>query len=50
MDEKQVTIEQVEREHLDEVNAGAHWAYVVAVIGLGFLLMLALIAWLGAST
>jgi hypothetical protein len=50
MDEKGITIEQVEREHLEEVNRGAHWAYVVGVLGTSFLLMLAFITWLGASS
>jgi hypothetical protein len=50
MDEMHVTIEHVEREHLREVRPGAHWAYLVGVLGISFLLMLALIAWLGASS
>jgi hypothetical protein len=50
MDEKRVTIEDVEREHLDEVNRAAHWVYVVAVLGISFLLMLGFIALLGAAT
>jgi hypothetical protein len=50
MDEKEVTVEQVEAEHLGEVSPGAHWAYVVGVLGISLLLMLALIAWLGASS
>jgi hypothetical protein len=50
MAEKDITIEQVEREHLEEVHRGAHWAYVVGVLGISFLLMLVLIAWLGGTS
>jgi hypothetical protein len=50
MSEKNITVEEIEREHMEEVKPGAHWAYVVGVLGISFLLMLALIAWLGASS
>ena len=50
MADKNITMEQVEAEHLNEVNPAAHWAYVVGVLSLSLLLMLALIAWLGASS
>jgi len=49
MAERDITVEEVEHEHLGEVNPAAHAAYVVAVIGIGSLLMLVLIAILGAS-
>jgi hypothetical protein len=49
MDEREVTVEQVAREHLAEVNRAAHWAYVAGVIGLGILAMLLLIALLDAN-
>jgi hypothetical protein len=42
-------MEEVEAEHLEEVNPAAHWTYLVGVLAISFLLMLALIAWLGAS-
>ena len=50
MSEKNITVDDIEREHMDEVKPGAHWAYVVGVLGISFLLMVALIAWLGASS
>jgi len=46
--ERTVAIDQVRQEHLAEVDEGHHWAYLVGVIVFGTLLMLALIAWLGA--
>ena len=49
MDERKVTVEQVEREHLAEVHVWAQWAYLAAVIGLGLLAMLLLVAVLDAS-
>lgn len=48
-DETQVSAETVEREHLNEVKAGAQAAYLLSVIVGGFLLMVALIALLGAT-
>ena len=48
MGESEITAADVEREHLQEVHQGAHWAYMLAVIALGFLAMLGLIAYLGA--
>ena len=50
MADRNITMEQVEAEHREEVNPTAHWAYVVGVLTLSLLLMLALIAWLGASS
>jgi hypothetical protein len=49
MDEREVTVEQVAREHLAEVHQPAQWAYIAGVIGLGLLAMLLLIALLDAS-
>jgi TRAP-type C4-dicarboxylate transport system permease small subunit len=49
MDERDVTVEQVEREHLAEVHQPAHWAYLAGVIGFGLVVMLLLIALLDAS-
>jgi hypothetical protein len=43
--DRDVTVADIEREHLDQV---AHWLYLAAVLGGGTLLMLGLIAWLGA--
>ena len=50
MCESEITAADVEREHLQEVHQGAHWAYMLAVIALGFLAMLELIAYLGAQS
>jgi hypothetical protein len=41
--EGNVTAAQVEREHLGEVNATRHWAYLLGVVGLGFLLTIVLL-------
>ena len=41
--------DRVREEHLNAVNVGAHWGYLLAVLIGGFLLMVALIAILGAS-
>jgi hypothetical protein len=49
MSEREITPEEIEREHLAEVHQGAQAAYVAAVLGISLLMMLALIAWLGAS-
>jgi hypothetical protein len=49
MDERRVTVEQVAREHLAEVHQRAQWAYLVGVLGLGFLAMLLLVALLDGS-
>lgn len=50
MSERDVNEDKVRSEHLKEVNAGTQWAYLFAVLLGGFLLMLALIALLGATT
>ena len=48
MNDRTIDVEQVRREHLAVVHAGAHWAYLVGVIALGTVAMLLLIAALGA--
>ena len=48
MRERDIDQEQVRDEHLKEVNPGAHWAYLLGIVGGGFVAMIALIAWLGA--
>jgi hypothetical protein len=48
-DEK-ITEVKVRNEHLREVNLPAHWAYLFGVLIGGLLLMVLLIALLGAST
>ena len=50
MSELDVNEDEVRSEHLEEVNAGAQWLYLFGVLLGGFLLMLALIALLGATT
>ena len=50
MADSDVTVDDIEREHLDEVDPRAHWMYIVAVLGGSTLLMLGLIAWLGAAS
>jgi hypothetical protein len=47
MSERDVTEDEVRNEHLQEVNAGAQWAYLFGVLLGGFLLMIGLIALLG---
>jgi hypothetical protein len=49
VNEQRVTEETVRNEHLAEVNAAAHWAYLLGVIGGGFILMVGLVAILGAT-
>jgi hypothetical protein len=49
MSERDIDQERVRKEHLEEVNPAAHWAYLVAVLGGGLVAMLVLIAWLGGS-
>jgi hypothetical protein len=49
MAEKDITVEEVEQEHLREVNPGRHAVYILAVIALGFVFMLVLIALLGSA-
>ena len=47
--EAQMTEDEVRKEHLDSVNVGAHWAYLFSVLIGGFVLMLALMALIGAG-
>jgi hypothetical protein len=47
--ELSITEEEVWEEHLRQVNAGAHAVYLLAVLVVGFLLMVALIAALGGT-
>jgi hypothetical protein len=49
MAERDVSVEDVEREHLASIHEGAHWAYVAGVLGFSFLAMLVFIAWLGSG-
>ena len=49
MNEPTVTEDKVRGEHLREVNAAAHWAYLIGVIAGAFILMVGLIAWLGTT-
>jgi hypothetical protein len=49
MSERSVDEDQVRADHLREVDSVAQWAYLVTVIMAGTLLMLGLIAVLGAS-
>jgi hypothetical protein len=49
VNEKTVTEVRVRNEHQKEVNVPAHWAYLLGVIGGALVLMLALIAVLGAT-
>lgn len=48
-DETKVTAEVVEREHLNEVRSGLQATYLFGVLVGSFLLMVALIALLGAT-
>jgi hypothetical protein len=47
-DETKVTEDRVRSEHLKSVNVPAHWAYLLAVLIGSFILMVLLIALLGA--
>jgi hypothetical protein len=44
-----ITEEDVRQEHQQSARPGAHWVYLFGVIGGSMLLMLALIAFLGAQ-
>jgi hypothetical protein len=50
MSEKTIDQDTVRQEHLAEVHQSAHWAYLFGVILGTTLVMLAFIAWLGASS
>jgi hypothetical protein len=49
VNERTVTEDVVRDEHQREVNAAAHWGYLVAVIAGAFILMVGLIALLGTT-
>lgn len=49
MSERTIREEQVRDEHLAEVRQPAQWAYLLGVLGVGTLLMLGLIAFMGAG-
>ena len=49
MSKTEITVDEVEHEHLDEVHQGAQWAYLFGVIAIGAVAMLLLIALLGAG-
>ena len=40
----QITAEEVENEHLREVSVRGHWAYLLGVVGIGFVLTFVLLA------
>jgi hypothetical protein len=48
MSELDVSEEDVRKEHMEQVRPGSQWLYLVAVLGGGFILMVVLIAALGA--
>ena len=48
-DESEITQDQVWDEHLKDVNVPLHWAYVLGVLGGGFLVMVALMALLAGG-
>ena len=48
MSERDVTPEQVQKEHLDEVNVPAQWLYLFGVLLVGVVLMVGLIGLLDA--
>ena len=47
--EAEMTEEQVYKEHVEAVNVTAHWAYLFGVLIGGFVLMVLLIALIGAG-
>jgi hypothetical protein len=47
--EQTVTEDRIRNEHMKEVNVGAHWAYLIGVIAVAFVLMVGLIALLGTT-
>ncbi len=49
MSERDLTEDDVRREHLAAVNTAAHWAYLFGVLGGAFILMVGLIALLGGG-
>ena len=49
MSEETIDPEAVREEHLAEVHQPAHWVYLFGVMFGATLVMLAFVAWLGAS-
>ena len=49
MSERDITEDEVRKEHLHAVNVPAHWAYLAGVLVGGFLLMLGLIVLVSGS-
>ncbi len=49
MSEDKMTEDKVRTETMRQVNPGAHWAYLAAVLGGGIVLMILFIALLGAG-
>ena len=49
MSERDITEDQVREEHLAAIDQRAHWLYLVGVLGGGTVVMLLLIAVLGAG-
>jgi tetrahydromethanopterin S-methyltransferase subunit G len=49
MPEVEITVDEVEQEHLQRVHQGAQWAYLFGVIAIGLIAMLLLIALMGAA-
>ena len=47
-DERNIRESDVYKEHMASVNPLAHWAYLLGVLAVSFLLMVGLIALLGA--
>jgi hypothetical protein len=50
MSDQTITERDVQKEHLREVSPGTHWAYLFGVLAGGLVLMLLLMALLGAGT
>ena len=48
-EDRSITAETIRKEHLREVHQPAHWLYVLSVLGVSFLFMLGLIAFMGAN-
>jgi hypothetical protein len=48
-DERHLTEDDVRAEHAKSANPRAHWLYLAGVLLLGFVLMIVLIALLGAT-
>jgi hypothetical protein len=48
-DERNITEQDVYKEHMKSVNPAAHWAYLLGVLAVSFIAMVALIALLGGT-